>query len=208
MTSSSLNSSTHNTRYIEKNPEIAPSIKNDPNEIKFYGTVGSPPTDVYPKRINYISTYPKKDAMCLARMIYLEARGDIFTTQADENNSEMFVVDNYNSFLAHANVVMLRTEHEEFAGGVCSVINERGQFSPKLKDKKIKYNQDMLNSLYSMSVDFLLMGYRMDNTDSALFFQIKSPKTKKRTSYNGVYYKVKTKSISSHDFFKLEPKKD
>jgi hypothetical protein len=204
---SSQNSSTQTNRHDKKikTNQLAPKINHE--KIGFYGTVGKSHLDLEPKKTKYVSTSPKKDAMCLAQMIYHEARGDIFSVQADENNNEVFIVENYDSFLAHANVVMLRIEHDEFADSVCSVINERGQFSPKLKEKKVKYNQDILNSLYSMSVDFLLMDYRLDNTDSALFFQIKSPKTKKRMSYNNIYYKTKTKSILSHDFFKLEEKK-
>lgn len=196
------NSSTQTTKKIQK-PE---AVKLKPQKVAFYGTVGKSHSDLEPKKTTYTSTNPKRDAMCLAQMIYHEARGDIFSVQADEKNQEVFVVESYDSFLAHANVVMLRIEHDKFADGVCSVVKEPGQFSPKLKEKKIKYNEDMLNSLYAMSVDFLLMDYRLDNTGSALFFQVKSNKTPKKINYNNVYYKVKTKSIQSHDFFKLEEK--
>jgi spore germination cell wall hydrolase CwlJ-like protein len=158
-----------------------------------------------PVKINYVSDDLNRDALCIAKMVYNEARGPLFSITADEENKNVFSLTDIDGFRAHFSVVLERVDSGMFPQDVCSVILQDGQFSSSLKDKKQKYNDDMLIALRDEALNHLLYGYRLDNTDSALFFD-SNKKTKKKVDYNRSFYKIKTTEIAGHSFYKLEPK--
>lgn len=158
-----------------------------------------------PVKIRYISESLERDADCIAKMVYHEARGTLFTVEGDENNRNVFLLSDIDGFRAHFSVVLERVESNMFPQDVCGVVFQDGQFSSSLNNKKQKYNDEILTKLKEQALIHLLYGYRLDETDSALFFD-SNKKTKRKIDYNRTYYKVKTKEIAGHSFYKLEQK--
>lgn len=62
------------------------------------------------------SQYTPTDAMCLARAVYHEARGESRVGQR-----------------AVAHVVLNRTEDDRFPDSICAVVKQAGQFAPQLR---------------------------------------------------------------------------